>query len=160
MLTKGYSFKSERLCFRGIEIEDAELIVAWRSNAANYRNFLNANPITLEDHLEWFKGYLNNASRYDFMIIEPNGTRIGTCGLSNIDNESCEVSYMIGDESCRGKGYAKEAVRALVNVAFKELNISHVEARILAHNKASMQVVLRTGFDEYERVYRIEKNDD
>lgn len=158
MLTKDYSFRSERLCFKGIQKDDAELIVKWRSKPENYKNFLNAKPITLEDHLKWFAGYLKNPTRYDFMISELDGTKIGTCGLSDIDEASCEISYMIGEESCRGKGYAKEAVQALSDVAFKELGVEHIDARILSHNKASMHVVLKSGFSEYERVYRINKD--
>ena len=98
-MDKNYSFKSERLVFRGITREDADVIVAWRSNPANYRNFLNAKPITKEDHLKWFEGYLTNPARFDFLILEPDGKPIGTCALSDITEDSCEISYMIGDES-------------------------------------------------------------
>lgn len=158
-MDKNYSFKSERLVFRGITREDADAIVAWRSNPANYKNFLNAKPITKEDHLKWFEGYLANPARFDFLILESDEKPIGTCALSDITEDSCEISYMIGDESCRGKGYAKEAVRALTKVAFEELGVKEIIARILTHNEASMHVVLGSGFSEYERIYRIENNE-
>lgn len=158
-MDKNFSFESERLIFRGITREDADNIVAWRSNPTNYKNFLNAKPISKEDHLRWFEGYLSNSARYDFMILEKDGTPIGTCGLSDINNDSCEISYMIGNEACRGKGYAKEAVRALTKIAFNELGVKEVIARILSHNEASMHVVLGCGYGEYERIYRIENNE-
>lgn len=158
-MDKDFSFSSERLMFRGIKEEDAIDIVKWRSNPENYKNFLNAKPITLDEHLKWFKGYLVDESRYDFMILESDGTKIGTCALSSISANSCEISYMIGEESCRGKGYAKEAVRALTRIAFDELGVQEVIARILTHNEASMHVVLGSGYSEYERIYRIENHD-
>lgn len=158
-MDKNYSFKSERLVFRGITRDDADVIVAWRSNPANYKNFLNAKPITKEDHLKWFEGYLANPARFDFLILESDGKPIGTCALSDITEDSCEISYMIGDESCRGKGYAKEAVRALTKIAFDELGVSEIIARILSHNEASMHVVLSCGYGEYERIYRIDNNE-
>ena len=145
--------------FRGITREDADVIVAWRSNPANYKNFLNAKPITKEDHLKWFEGYLTNPTRFDFLILEPDGKPIGTCALSDITEDFCEISYMIGDESCRGKGYAKEAVRALTKIAFDELGVSEIIARILSHNEASMHVVLGCGYSEHERIYRIDNNE-
>ena len=158
-LSKDYEFSSERLRFRGIAEEDAELIVEWRSNPENYRNFFNARPITLEEHLAWFGRYLDDSSRYDFMVIDSDGRRIGTVGLSRIGEPhgSCEISYMIGDVSARGKGYASEAVRALTDVAFSELDVASVDARIVAGNDASCRVVLAAGYAEVEQVFRVQR---
>lgn len=143
-LSKDYEFESQRLRFRGIQRDDADTIVTWRSNPANYRNFLDATPATLKGHLEWFEGYLSDSSRYDFLILE--GERpIGTCGLSSIGSDACEIGYMIGDISARGKGYATEALRRLAEVAFDELGVSYVDARILPHNEASIKVALGGG---------------
>ena len=155
MLTKDYHFESERLSFRGIGRDDAEAIVAWRSDPANYLNFFNAAPVTLEQHLSWFETYLTNMGRFDFVIRTKDGTPVGTCGLSKCDEGCWEISYMIGAVEARGKGYAKEAVRALSEVAFAELGVERVIARILPHNTASMAVVAAEGFEECERVYQL-----
>lgn len=153
-LTKDYAFESERLRYRGINELDAEQIVIWRSNPENYRNFLDPKPITIEEHLAWFTHYMDDSTRYDFLIVDGEGNSVGTCGLSNIGGASCEISYMIGSIAARGKGYATEAVRALTEVAFRELGVTYVDARILAHNTASIHVVEKCGFGEKERVYR------
>ena len=151
-LAKDYSFDSERLSYRGISEEDAPAIVGWRNDPQNYRNFLNAKPITLESHLEWFRRYINDPTRFDFMILE-DGRPIGTCGLSSIGEGTCEASYMIGDVSCRGKGYAKEALKAITEIAFNEVGVDKVELHILPHNEASMRVALGGGYSESERVF-------
>lgn len=153
-LSKDYSFESERLKFRGIEERDAEIIVAWRSDPANYRFFLDPRPITLEGHLAWFSRYLDDSTRFDFLIEDKAGNAVGTCGLSSIDSGSCEISYMVGATEARGKGYATEAVQALTEVAFRELDVKHVDARILAYNEASMRVAASVGFSEHERLFR------
>ena len=144
-LSKDYRFESERLRFRGIEGRDAADIVRWRSDPANYRNFFNAAPVTPEEHLAWFERYLGDPTRYDFVIEDASGQAIGTCGLSGITEEGCEISYMIGDASARGRGYATEAVRALSVVAFRELGVGHIDAKVLAHNEASAKVALGGG---------------
>lgn len=154
-LTKYYSFESERLRFRGIEERDAETVVAWRSNPANYHNFLDPRPITIEDHLAWFSRYIDDPTRFDFLIEDKDGGAVGTCGLSNIVGDSCEISYMVGAIAARGKGYATEAVKALTDVAFRELGVLRVDARILAHNAASMRVVEKCGYGKVELVYSI-----
>lgn len=158
-MDKDFSFKSERLRFRGIKESDAETIVAWRSNPANYRFFFNAKPITLEEHLAWFGRYLDDPTRYDFMMMGEGGESIGTVGLSSITSGSCEISYMIGDVKARGKGYAKEAVRRLTEIAFDELHVDNVYARIVAGNDASVAVVEAVGYSEAERVFRIGRTD-
>lgn len=152
-LSKDYRFESERLWFRGIEERDAEVIVAWRSDPANYRNFLDPRPITLESHMAWFARYMEDTTRYDFLVEDGDGKAVGTCGLSNIDADSCEISYMVGAAEARGKGYATEAVRALTEVAFRELGVSRVDARILPHNEASVRVVSKCGYENTELVY-------
>lgn len=154
-LSKDYSFESERLRFRGIERGDAEAIVRWRADPANYRNFLDARPITLESHLRWFSSYLEDPTRFDFLIEDADGSPLGTCGLSNVKGESCEISYMIGAAEARGKGYATEAVRALTEVAFRELGVERVIARVLPHNAPSARVVEKCGYDNMELVYGI-----
>ena len=156
-LDKGYRFESERLSFRGIAVEDAETIVGWRNEPKNYKNFLNAKPITLESHLAWFRRYLNDSSRYDFMIFE-SGKPIGTCGLSAIVDKSCEANIMIGDVSCRGKGYATEACKAITEVAFDELGVDRVVAHILPHNTASIKMFQSCGFFESERIFTKERS--
>lgn len=157
MLSKCHTFSSERLSYRGIEAQDAELIVAWRSDPDNARYFF-GEPPTLESHLEWFRGYLADPTRYDFIILGPNGARVGTVSLSGIDGKSCEIGYMIGDGSARGKGYAAEAVRAAVRLAFEELGVERVYARIRPGNTASERVVERVGFHELERVWGLERH--
>lgn len=154
MLSKDYSFASERLRFRGIQEGDADFIVSWRSNPENYQNFLNAKPITIENHLRWFAGYLDDETRYDFLILDSEGRPIGTCGLSEITEDSCEISYMIGASDARGQGFATESIEALSEVAFNELGVSFIDARILAHNLASKKAAEKCGFLENEVVYR------
>lgn len=153
-LVKDYAFSSERLEYRGIERGDADLIVGWRSDPSNYKNFFSARPVTLEGHIAWFERYLGDPSRYDFMILE-EGRPIGTCGLSSIADGACEASYMIGDVCARGKGYAVEALRAVSDVAFRELGVGSVRARILPGNEASIRVAERAGMGLAELVYSI-----
>ncbi|MBQ2681367.1 MAG: GNAT family N-acetyltransferase [Eggerthellaceae bacterium] len=155
-MDKFTQIESKRLVYRGITRDDADAIVKWRSNPANYRNFFSGRAITLEEHLAWFERYLDDETRYDFMIFDAEGQRIGTVGISELCDESCEVNYMIGELSARGKGYAREAVEAISRFAVVELGVKHVDARILAGNDASIRVAQSAGYELYELVYRFE----
>ena len=144
-MNKDVSYRSARLLLRGIRREDAAKIVHWRSDPDNYRTFFDARPITMEEHLTWFERYLVDDARYDFMIFNEDGQPIGTAGLSSITDDSCEVSYMIGEKAERGKGYATEAVRLLTDVALRELGVKRVVARVRPENEASARVVIGGG---------------
>lgn len=155
MLSKDYAFRSQRLKFRGIRREDADHIVAWRSDPENYMNFLTAKPITKESHLEWFQDYLNDPTRFDFIIMDQCGMPIGTCGLSDITEDKCEISYMIGVTNARGNGYAAEAIEAFSKVAFEVLGVTCIEAQILPHNIASIKAAERCGYRKQDNLYRL-----
>lgn len=154
---KGASFSSERLSFRGISRDDAGLIVSWRSDPENLASFFDRRPPTLESHLAWFEGYLEDPSRIDFMISDDDGRRVGTVALSAIGGGSCEVGYLIGDRSARGRGYASEAVRAACRYAFDVLGLDRVDARIRPGNAASERVASGAGLIEHEHVWRLER---
>lgn len=155
MIAKDHTFSSERLTYRGIARDDAETIVAWRSRPENYRTFFADRPITLEEHLRWFEAYLADETRFDFMIVDADGRSIGTASLSHVGSETCEVSYLIGEEDARGKGFATEAVRAMCDLAAGELGATSIEARIRPENEPSAHVALAAGFTEEERVFRL-----
>lgn len=150
-------FASDRLTFRGIRREDAPLIVEWRSDPENYRFFLNPRPITIEQHLSWFERYLKDETRYDFLVFDEKKDPIGVVGLSNITKDSCEVNYIIGARNARGRGFASEAVEAMTRIAFDELGVDSVFARILVGNEASEHVARKAGYEEFEHVYRISR---
>lgn len=154
---KGASFASERLSYRGISRGDADLIVSWRSDPENLANFFDTRPPTLESHLAWFEGYLEDPSRLDLMIIDGEGRRIGTVTLSGIGGGSCEVGYLVGERAARGKGYAAEAVRAACRYAFGVLGLDRVDARIKPGNLASERVAAAAGLEERERVFSLER---
>ena len=154
---KRASFASERLFFRGIARDDAELIVSWRSDPENLANFFDQRPPTMESHLAWFERYLRDPSRLDLIILDGEGRRIGTVTLSAIGEGSCEVGYLIGDRSARGQGYATEAVRAACRYAFDVLGVERVDARIRPGNAASERVAAAAGFEELERVFGLER---
>lgn len=154
MLSKDYTFSSERLSYRGIKRDDASDIVRWRSDPSTFRFFFRARAITLESHLIWFDEYLEDPSRFDFLALLNDGTPVGTVGLSNITEDSCEVSYMVGEPSLRGRGLGREMLEAASALAFRELGVKTIEARIKPDNPASIATARAAGYREEECVYR------
>ncbi len=127
--------------------EDAETLVRWRSDIDFTRYFLNSNPITMESHLQWFAGYLEDEDRVDFVITaKDTGEQIGTCGMKNMSGGRPEISYAIGEKQYRGKGYAKDAILTMLDYIKNVLKLHAAEAGIHEKNIASQQLAERVGF--------------
>jgi RimJ/RimL family protein N-acetyltransferase len=60
-------------------------------------------------------------------------------------NRRCEIGYAIAGTH-QGKGYATEALTALIEYGFRELDINRFEADINPANRASARVLERLGF--------------
>ncbi len=82
------------------------------------------------------------------IVLKKEDNLIGTIGLHKIDyiHQHGDISIVIGDKKCWGKGYAKEAVSLIVGHAFKKLNLHHITAGMAIDNIASFEVFKSTGF--------------
>ena len=131
---------------REIQMEDAEIIVKWRSNPEVYRYFKNPHQITLNEHLNWFlHTYPHNRNRIDWMCIEKkSGNKIGIFGLLK-EEENTEVNYILAPEA-QHQGYAKESIYALIVFARKEWSARYITAEIHEENIPSIQLVEKLGF--------------
>ena len=72
---------------------------------------------------------------------------IGTCSLFHLD-EQCrraEIGYILSRASW-GQAYMAEALAALIQFGFDELNLHRIEADIDPRNTASLSSVERQGF--------------
>jgi len=83
-----------------------------------------------------------------FLAIEVDGEAQGGVGIHLLDDvhrRSAEIGYWLS-ESCRGRGIATDAVRAIVPVAFGTFDIIRLQAGIFSNNRASMRVLEKCGF--------------
>ncbi len=73
---------------------------------------------------------------------------IGNIKLGPIDwiHRYGDVGIVIGDKACWGKGYGSEAIRLIVEHAFKRLNLHKVTAGSATANIASIKAFERCGF--------------
>jgi [ribosomal protein S5]-alanine N-acetyltransferase len=72
---------------------------------------------------------------------------IGTSTLFRLDDQSrrVEIGYIL-NRRFWGRGYINEALTALVEFAFEQMNLHRIEADIDPRNRASRRVVERLGF--------------
>jgi len=81
--------------------------------------------------------------------LAAGGKLLGTCALWRIDAQCrrAEIGYVLGSESW-GHGYMREALSALLDYAFTELNLNRVEADTDSRNERSARVLERLKFSQ------------
>src|SRR5438270_692390 len=84
---------------------------------------------------------------YVAAIALADGTLIGACGLELREGPAGppELGYWLG-ASYWGRGYATEAVRALIDHAFTDLEVEALQAGARVTNPASRRVLEKCGF--------------
>ena len=81
------------------------------------------------------------------ITLKSNGMFIGTCGFTSVDqyNNSAELGYVLSPEFWH-QGLAKEAVKAVMKVAFSDIGFHRLTVRIMDGNIASMRLAESVGF--------------
>ncbi len=86
---------------------------------------------------------------YFFLIcLQKSRKVIGEVMLSEVvraNLQSCWIGYFL-DKDHNGKGYMTEAVKLVVNYAFRELDLHRIEAGVMPHNIGSIKVLRKVGF--------------
>lgn len=144
-------FESERLIIRLAEPEDAEDIFSYRSDfdENKYQGWF-------PDSVEEVRDYIKNMPKvmdvadvcFQFVIILASENRlIGDMGIifTNHNNMQAEIGCTLHKEYQR-KGYATEALKAMVGFLFETLNKYRIIASIDPRNTPSIQLIERLGF--------------
>lgn len=107
---------------------------------------------TLEKQLENIKKGVEDRERdqaYAFGIFEKETeVLVGSVSLTEVLRgplQGCFIGYYL-DENYNGQGYMTEAVRLVVDYAFRELQLHRIEAGVMPHNIRSMRVLEKAGF--------------
>lgn len=72
---------------------------------------------------------------------------VGTCGLGDFLDQAkrAEVGYAIAKDYW-GKGYATEAIGAVIDYGFKVIGLNRIEASVTPGNEPSVRVLEKNGF--------------
>lgn len=81
-------------------------------------------------------------------VIEAGDEVVGHIGLKHVDRArgEAELGYWVG-RPFWGRGYASEAARLALDVAFGALGLEEVYAHVLTRNPASARVLEKAGFE-------------
>lgn len=156
-LAKNRILETDRLMLRPITLDDAEDLFEYASDPENTRHTFPTHQSIEET--EWVISNLFMSSPLGNFAIElkENGKMIGTCDLRvNESEKSAELAYAI-NKKYWGNGYAPEAAKRLLELAFQDLKIERLWAKFSSKNPASGRVMEKIGMEK-EGILRHTKN--
>ena len=144
---------------RSVELSDVEeLAKGW--NNLELRNLVGAaslGPTSRGEEEEWIKNtWKERQERRSFVFaIEETSNKklLGTVSLFNCDwiNRSATLGIAIYGSENWGKGYGSEAIRLVLDFAFKNLNFNRVELETFDFNERAQRCFRKVGFKEIGR---------
>ena len=153
-LAKTYKIETARLLIRCYIPDDAAKLQT--SINSSTRHLLPWIPWALEEpqEIDWmakfirqFRGQFDLGQDTVYGIFDKNETEIlGGTGLHNrVGKDAREIGYWINVNNI-GKGYATEAVRALIKVGFEIEGLQRLEIHCSADNTRSYNIPYKLGF--------------
>ncbi len=136
--------ETERLTLRAPRPEDVTAIVLLANDRRIAENTARLpHPYGVDD-AERFIATVNKREGEACFVITLDDTQIGVCGIDPRE-DGPELGYWLG-ASYWGRGFATEAVRALIDHAFGDLQHETLQAGARVSNPASRRVLEKCAF--------------
>ncbi len=138
--------RTERLLLRRARPDDVEAFHAIMSDPRAMRYWSTPPHATLEETSEWVANMVSAPAESDDYVIELDGRLIGKAGCWRLP----EIGYILHPDHW-GKGYAREALQAVIAHLFAAHDLARITADIDPRNLVSIGLLLRLGFVETHR---------
>lgn len=144
------TLETEHLVLRRISLLDAEDMHEYAADpeVSQYLTWTPHPSIAYtREYLEYLDTRYSIGDFFDWAIVErASGKMIGTCGFTRFrcEDDCAEVGYVL-NRSFWGRGYAAEAVRAVIDFGFRTLSLQRIEAKFLEGNDRSLRVTEKVG---------------
>jgi len=140
----------ERCTLRPWRRGDEETLVRGANNRKVWLNLRDAfpHPYTLADAFAWIDRCMEQVPPRG-LAIEVGGEACGSIGVfpfEDVHRRSAEIGYWLAEPHWN-RGIATEAVAAMTEHAFRELDIVRIQAAVFEWNPASMRVLEKCGYE-------------
>ena len=143
---------STRLCLRALEHSDLNATYLSWLNDPEVNRYLETRflPQTQEALQAYWQAHRDDpASPWFAICLVGDGRHIGNIKLGPIQwlHRRADLSLFIGERSCWGQGYAREAIAMVRDWGFRELDLQKLNAGIYAGNTGSRRAFEKCGFE-------------
>jgi ribosomal-protein-alanine N-acetyltransferase len=149
------TLETERLLLRGFSQDDFRDVIDW-DDARHSR----AAETGAQRFLDFcFCQYEQPGVGPWGMFLKEKGKMVGNCGYIALQNFCGEVNYFVAPQH-RGRGFAPEALRALLNFGFTDLGLLRIQARCEPDNLSSERVMQKIGMKLNQPSLRTSANEE
>lgn len=146
--------EGDRVTLRPARREDTKIINEFWSDVE--MTSLASNSAPRPNSVEQTQALLDELDKRDDhvrFVIDAEGQVIGDCSLHDIDthNRQCQVGIALG-RPYWGQGYGQDALRTIVDYAFKHHNMHRVGLEVLANDERAVGCYRKVGFVEEGRL--------
>lgn len=143
--------ESERLLFRQLTQEDVTIRYVNWLNDPQVNQFLETRfvPQTLESCNKFVADMNADSLSHLLGIFDKESLKhIGNIkiGFINKYHQTGQLSLLIGEKSCWGKGYATESIKTITQWGFNTLNLKKISAGCYDTNIGSLRAFLKSGY--------------
>lgn len=149
---------AERLALRPADLNDADFLLELRNDPTTRRFSFTQHHISRSEHMAWLSQRLSDPASLIWIVL-CDERQAGQLRLTQIDSLTAEVHIAVAPEF-RGQGLAREILLHVASLCKASWpRITHLRARIVAENEASLRAFCAAGFKEVknsdEQRYRV-----
>lgn len=141
---------TQRVIVRTIQVADAPLLTIWKNDSLIREMSIGwETEVTLESQEDDIITSLDNPrDLYLLIVLKDSAKPIGYIRINWLDDSSkfTWLRFGLGEE--RGKGYAREALKAVITWLFDEKEVHRIDAEVYEFNRASLRLLQAIGFIE------------
>ncbi|MGL1893699.1 MAG: GNAT family N-acetyltransferase [Spirochaetaceae bacterium] len=152
------SYETDRLILRMLKVEESKLLLDYMERNIGFlkkweplreKSYFSDNLVeeTINNEIS---SNINKDSLNLYIFNKGEDSIIGKVSLTNIIYgvfQSCFLGYKL-DECEINKGKITEALKKLIDIAFKEYKLHRIEANIIPDNVRSIKVIKKLNFTE------------
>jgi RimJ/RimL family protein N-acetyltransferase len=141
--------EGQRIRLSPIRPKDSAKLFRWINDRELVVFNAGFHPVHASQHASWMRSVAGRPDLVVFAIRKRRGDAlIGVCQLHTISavHRSAELQIRIGDAASRGRGFGLEAVRLLVEFAFRDLNLHRVWLQVFRTNVRALKTYAAAGF--------------
>ncbi len=133
------------------ERDDLPRFVEWFGDPEVRRHLGRYLSFSLAQEERWFENLQERLERRESVVLAietVEGVHIGSIGLDPIDwkNRYAELGIAIGEKAYWDQGYGSDAIRTLLGLAFRQMNLHRIFLRVDADNGRGIRCYEKAGF--------------
>ena len=138
--------ETDRLVLRAPRLGDAKTVAMLANDRRIAENTARIpHPYKIADAKGWVASANLRDGEETYVITLADGTLVGACGFEFRDGPAPEIGYWLGVQYW-GKGYATEALHAVIDYTFTDLAHEALTAAARVTNPGSRRVLEKCGF--------------